>query len=93
MVERAMEISNKTKRPLRIPLPGGKKLHLGPGRTGQISPKAIDHPALKKLIDDGEVEIVGGGRSQGTGDSGSGASMTPSTGRSSQGGVRHTGDR
>ncbi|MFT7668247.1 MAG: hypothetical protein ACI8X5_000936, partial [Planctomycetota bacterium] len=26
--EAEMEITNKTKRPLRVPLPGGKKLHL-----------------------------------------------------------------
>ena len=88
-----MEISNKTKGPLRIPLPGGKRLYLGPGRTGQISPKAADHPPLKKLIEDGDVEIVGGGRSQGTGDSGGGGGMPPSQGRASGGGVRHTGDR
>ncbi len=92
MVGREMEISNKTKRPLRVPLPGGKKLHLGPGRTGQISPKAAEHPPLKKLIDDGEIEVVGGGRSQGTGSS-DGSGLRSSQGGGSGGGVRHTGDR
>ena len=33
-----MEILNKTKRPLRIPLPGGKRLHLAPGKTGRSHP-------------------------------------------------------
>ena len=56
-----MEILNKTKRPLRIPLPGGKRLHLAPGKTGQISPKSADHPPLKMLIEQGEVELLGGG--------------------------------
>ncbi len=87
-----MDIINKTKGALRVPLPGGKRLFLGPGRTGQISPKAADHPPLKKLIEDGDVEIVGGGRSQGTGDSGGGG-VSSSQSRPSSGGVRHTGDR
>ena len=87
-----MEISNKTKRPLRVPLPGGKKLHLGPGKTGQISHKAVDHPPLKKLIDAGEIEVLDSGRSQGTGSS-EGTGVSSSRGSSSTGGVRHTGDR
>ena len=50
-------VSNKTRRPLVIPLPGGKKLHLGPGRAADIAANAVAHPALKKLVDAGEVEI------------------------------------
>ncbi|MCP3917777.1 MAG: hypothetical protein GY711_19710 [bacterium] len=88
-----MEISNTTKLPLRVPLPGGKKLHLGPGRTGQVSPKAADHPPLKKLLDEGKIEIMGGGRSKGSSSPGSGGSVKPSQGAPSSGGVRHTGDR
>jgi len=88
-----MEIINKTKRPLRIPLPGGKKLHLGPGKTGQIAPKAADHPPLKKLLDEEEIEIVGEGRSQGTGGSSGSTGTSSSQGGPSSGGVRHTGDR
>lgn len=88
-----MEIINKGKRPLRIPLPGGKKLFLGPGKTGQISPKATEHPPVKILIDEGAIEIVGGGRSTGTGGSGGGSGKSSSQGGSSTGGVRHIGDR
>lgn len=51
-------VSNKTQRPLSVPLPGGKTLHLGPGRTGQISAKAADDPRLRKLVDTGELEII-----------------------------------
>lgn len=87
-----MEIINRTKRPLRVPLPGGKKLFLGPGKNGQVAPKAAEHPPLKKLIDDGEIEVVGTGRSQGTGGSGGGTGTRSAQGGSS-GGVRHTGDR
>jgi hypothetical protein len=51
-------LSNKTRRPLRVPLPGGRTLHLGPGKTGQISSKDAEHPALKKLVEAAEIEIV-----------------------------------
>ncbi len=89
----AMEILNKTKRPLRIPLPGGKQLHLGPGKTGQISPKSADHPALKQLIDQGEVELVGGGRSQGKGVSGDRTPKSSAPSEVTRRGIRYSGDR
>ena len=54
-------ISNKTRGPLSVPLPRGKTLHLGPGKTGQISSTAISHPAVRKLVDAGQIEIVGEG--------------------------------
>jgi hypothetical protein len=88
-----MDIINKTKGPLRVPLPGGKKLHLGPGRTGQITPKAAEHPPLKKLIEAGDLEVAGGGKSGGAGGSGGNTGVGPTQGGSSSGGVRHTGDR
>jgi hypothetical protein len=51
-------VSNKTHRPLSVPLPGGKKLHIGPGKTAQVAAKALDHAPLKKLVDAGEIEVV-----------------------------------
>jgi len=51
-------VSNKTQKPLSVPLPGGKTLHLGPGKTAQISAKAAADLRLKKLVDAGEIEIV-----------------------------------
>lgn len=91
-----MEIRNTTKRPLRVPLPGGKRLHLGPTASGQVTPKAVDHPAFQKLIEAGELEIVDEHRakssSQASGNSGfkpGHASGPPSGG----GTMRHTGDR
>ena len=51
-----MDIINKTRKPLSIPLPGGKKLFLGPGKTGQVSAKALQHPPLVKLIEAGDIE-------------------------------------
>jgi hypothetical protein len=51
-------VSNKTQQPLSVPLPGGKTLHLGPGKTGQISAKAAEDLRLKKLVDAGKIELV-----------------------------------
>jgi hypothetical protein len=50
-------VTNKTAKPLSIPLPRGKTLHLGPRKSGQISSHDIDHPALKQLVDAGAIEI------------------------------------
>ncbi len=52
-----MDITNKSGKPLNVPLPNGKRLFLGPGKTGQISPKAIEHPARAKLIESGELVV------------------------------------
>jgi hypothetical protein len=86
-----MEITNKTRKPLSVPLPGGKKLFLGPGKSGQVTPKALEFPALKALIDSGDLEVFGGDRSA----KGSSvkSSIKPPGGRSGSGGIRHTGDR
>ena len=50
-------IQNKTNAPLRVPLPRGKKLHLGPGKTGQIAHQDLEHKPLQKLVKDGKLEI------------------------------------
>jgi hypothetical protein len=61
-------IRNKTARPLRVPLPGGKTLHLNPGGTGQVSDKALEHATVKKLVEEDAIELVGGaGPSQASG--------------------------
>ena len=53
------EIRNKTSRPIRIPLPGGKLLHLGPGKVAQISDKTTQHAGVQRLVEDGSIEILG----------------------------------
>ena len=68
-------IKNTTKKPLSVPLPRGKRLFLGPGKSGQISPKAMDHPPLAALLESGELELTSeggsfGGRGKGSGSSG-----------------------
>ncbi len=87
-----MEIKNTSKRPLKVPLPGGKRLFLKPGEKGQILPKAAEHPPVKKLIDDGELEVLDLGKSKNKGTSGSGGISSSQDGGGG-GGIRHIGDR
>ena len=86
-------ITNKTLKPLAVPLPGGKKLRLGPLKSGEISPKAIDHPPVQKLVEAGEVEVSAFGQdSKGAGGRGQGVRPT-SGGKGHGSGIRKTGDR
>lgn len=84
-------ISNKTKLPLKVRMPGGKTLHLGAGATGQVKPKALDHPPLKKLIDAGDIVVEDGGRIQGSG--GGGKGLSASEGHGAGGNIPRSGDR
>ena len=86
-------VKNKTQRPLRVPLPRGKTVHLGPGKSSNITTEAAEHPGLKKLIEAGEIEVLdesagasggGGGGPQGHG---------TAQGHSSGGVNRRSGDR
>jgi hypothetical protein len=88
-----MEIKNTNKQPLRVPLPAGKRLFLKPGEKGQINPKAAEHPPVKKLIDEGSIEVLdlGRGKSKSSGGSG-GISGSQDSGGSGVG-MRKTGDR
>lgn len=54
-------VSNKTQKPIKIPLAGGKFLYLGPLKTGQITDHAAERPAIKKLVEAKEIEILGEG--------------------------------
>ena len=86
-------VSNKTHKPLSIPLPGGKKLHLGPGKTGQVTAKAVDDPRLKKLVEAGEIEVVSDDTRTAGGPGGE-KNVRPSFyGPSATGGIRRSGDR
>lgn len=88
-------ISNKTRKPLRVPLPGGKILRLGPLKEGQVAANAVEFPGLKALVEAGEIEIVEGGSRRTGGGSGGGARRSSNPGQTGggSGGVRHTGDR
>ncbi|MBT7317621.1 MAG: hypothetical protein HN844_00200, partial [Planctomycetes bacterium] len=52
-----MEIRNTTKRPLKVSLPQGKKLFLGPNATASIAAKALEHPPVIALIEKGDIEV------------------------------------
>jgi len=86
-------VTNKTQKPLAVPLPRGKVLRLGPKKTGQISSDDVDHPQLKKLVEAGEIEIHEEGHvpTQGGTSGKSGPTSTP--GHSSGIGGRRSGDR
>jgi hypothetical protein len=53
-------VRNMTNEPIKIALAGGKFLHLGPRKTGQISDHALERAALRKLIDDGRLAVQDG---------------------------------
>ena len=55
--EGVKKIRNATHDPLRVPLPQGKILHLGPNQTGQISHKDVDHEPFQKLVEAGKVVV------------------------------------
>jgi hypothetical protein len=86
-------VSNKTQRPVSVPLPRGKTLHLGPGKTGHISSKDVEYPQLKKLIDAGEIEVLGEGPEPIDGAAGGKKRRTSMDGHTSGGGGRRSGDR
>ncbi len=86
-------VTNKTRTPLKIPLPRGKSLHLGPGKTGQLRDDAAEHAGVKKLVEAGSIEIFDGGK---TGVGASGATSEPhaaSKGFAKSGAKARSGDR
>ena len=87
-----MDITNKTRKPLSLPLPGGKRLFLGPGKTGQVSPKALEHPPLVKLLEAGDIETGAGGPKRKEGGGGN-AGTSPGSRQSGTSAKRQSGDR
>lgn len=51
-------VRNCSTRPLKVPLPRGKFLHLGPRNTGSIHPDALERPAVKRMLEAGDLEVV-----------------------------------
>jgi hypothetical protein len=86
------EIINKTKRPIRIPLPGGKKLFLGPGKEAQISDKAAGTPAVLRLVEEGSIEIMSEG-DRADGNTGVASTAEVSQGRAKSPFRRRSGER
>jgi hypothetical protein len=89
----AMEVRNTAKRPLKVPLPGGKRLFLGIGGSGQITPKSAEHPPVKKLIEAGELEITDSSHAGVETITGQGGQVKSSSARGGSQSSRQTGDR
>jgi len=70
-------IVNRRRLPIRVPLPGGKVLFLGPSKTGQIADAHADLPAVRKLIESGAIALHGEGEHH---DNASGAESRPHEG-------------
>lgn len=74
-------IKNTARRPLRVPLPHGKTLHLGLGKTGSVGDDALEHPPFQKLVRDGEIEVLGHQAASGSAPGGQASSHGSPSGR------------
>ncbi len=54
-------IRNKTFKPLKLTFSGGKVLHLGPGKTGQVPDTALDQKSIQSLLKADTIEVLDGG--------------------------------
>lgn len=63
-------IVNKTRKPVKVPLPGSKFLYLGPLKSAQIADPNAATPAVVRLIQKGDIEIQGEGTRPDGGDGG-----------------------
>ncbi len=54
-------IKNRTRLPIKVPLPGGKVLHLGPLKVGQVADEALVRAAVQSMLQAGTIEILGAG--------------------------------
>lgn len=54
-------VVNKTSAPVRVSLPRGKALHLGPMKSGEIRDEDASYAGVKKLIEAGTLELFDGG--------------------------------
>lgn len=87
-------ITNKTRKPMKVRLPGGKTLFLGATRQASVRDDALDHPPVKKLIEAGDLEVFDASNPKAGG--GTGAGAVRGGGAAGQGGSRasiKTGDR
>jgi hypothetical protein len=89
----ATTVRNKTQKPLSVPLPRGKVMHLGPLKTGEIASDDVEHAGVKALIESGAIEIVGQGPGHAAGGRGDSRARPSTQGHPSSTGSRRSGDR
>ncbi len=53
-------IRNLTRKPIKVPLPGGKSLRLGPNKDGTIHDKAAEHAAVVAMVEADTIAIFDG---------------------------------
>lgn len=51
-------VKNKSAGAIKVRLPGGKVLFLGPGKMSEISDKALEYSGVRKLVDEGVLEVL-----------------------------------
>lgn len=85
-------IRNLTRTPIRVPLGGGKVLHLGPGNTGEVADSSTERAAFVKLLDAGKIELVEEGSTSARGGDRDPGSTESTHGHKSTR-VQRTGDR
>ncbi len=86
-------VKNLSASPLRVPLPAGKTLHLGPNESGSIRDAAAEHPALKRLVEAGSLEVGAGTPGAGMSDGGSGRGSGDTSRHGKSSAARKSGDR
>lgn len=86
-------VLNKTHRPLKIRLTRGKVLHLGPGKEGRISTQDAERDSLKRLVADGQLEVVGEGAVAESGGSAVSGGRRDTKGHPASFAVKRRGDR
>lgn len=53
-------IRNLTVKPIKVPLPKGKSLRLGPKADGVVRDDAAEHAAVQRMVEAGTIEVLGG---------------------------------
>ncbi|MCO4771981.1 MAG: hypothetical protein KDA24_18260 [Deltaproteobacteria bacterium] len=53
-------IRNLTIKPIKVPLPGGKSLRLGPKADGLVREGAEKHGAVIRMVEAGTIEVLTG---------------------------------
>ena len=72
-------IRNKTFKPLKLTFSGGKVLHLGPGKTGQVPDTALQRRSIQELVRTAAIEVMDGGPAHSQGSGGQGAAPHEAT--------------